>query len=283
MTTKKPLFKLLCVSALTLLSVAAGFNAQADECKPKHTIKTVTPGTLTVTSVIIPPFIFKGENDAFTGIDVDILREFAKENCLKVNHVITDSAAAIQYVVASRSDVAVGAWYRTAERAKVLGITSPVYLEQAAIYSRDGATKFEQLKGRKVGTVQGYLWVPELKKLYGSDLSLYPNAVGLAQDISTGRIEAAVNTYSIGAEAQRQGGLSKDLQIKVVEPDERVKSSVYPAQSGFLYTKGNAQLGAGLDDTIKQMKDNGAIAGLLTKYGLDASAADTGAPRYADE
>ena len=282
MMSKKPLFKLSFASAITLLCLASGI-AQADECKPKHVIKTITPGTLTVSSVIIPPFVLKGEDNSYSGLDVDVVREFAKENCLTVNHVITDSAAAIQYVVSSRSDISIGGWYRTAQRAKAMGISSPVYLEQAAIYSRDGASTFEELKGRKVGTVQGYLWVPELKKIYGNDLSLYPTAVGLAQDISTGRIEAAVNTYAIGAEAQRQGGLSKDVKIKVVQGDERVKSSVYPAQTGFIFSRDNAELAAGLNDTIKEMKDSGAIAGLLRKYGLEASAADTGAPRYADE
>lgn len=282
MFTKNPLLKLFSVSAMSFLALSVAGLAQADECKPLHQVKTISPGVLTVTSIVLPPFVFKGNDGSFEGVDAGVVTQFAKDNCLKINHVITDSAAAIQYVVASRADLSIGGWYRTADRAKVVGITDPVYLEQTAIYSRDGSTKFDQLKGKKVGTVQGYLWVPELKKLYGSDLSLYPNAVALSQDISTGRIDAAVNTYAIGVEAQKQGGLAKDITIKVAEADPRVKSSIDAAQTGFLYSKSNAELGAGLNETLKTARQNGELAQLLTKYGLDASAANVGAPRYAD-
>lgn len=282
MFKKNPLSKLLSVSVMSLVALSVSSLSQADECKPLHQIKTVSPGEITVTSIVLPPFAFKGDNGAFEGVDADIINQFAKDNCLKVKHVVTDSGAAVQYVVAGRSDVSVGAWYRTSERAKVLGITDPVYLEQTAIYSRTGATKFDDLKGKKVGTVQGYLWVPELKKLYGSDLSLYPNAVALAQDISSGRIDAAVNTFAIGVEAQKQGGLAKDIQIKVADADDRVKSSVYPAQTGFLYSKTNTELGAGLNEAIKAARDNGSLAKSLTKHDLSATAAEVGEARYAD-
>lgn len=271
------------ISAIAVIGVTAGSLAQAEECKPLHEIKTIKPGVLTVTSIVLPPFAFKDKSGKFDGIDAQVIDKFAKDNCLTVNHVVTDSAAAIQYVVAGRADVSVGAWYRTSERAKAMGLTGPVYLEQTAIYSRDGADKFDQLKDRKVGTVQGYLWVPELKEMYGSNLSLYPNAVALAQDISTGRIDAAVNTYAIGNEAQKQGGLAKDVQIKVATADERVKSSVYPAQTGYIYNKGNPELGSALDATIKDFQQSGKLGTVLTQYGLEATAANVGEPRYADQ
>lgn len=279
---KNKLNKLLSVPAMAVLALAVSSGVKAEDCKPQHDFKTITPGVLTVTSVILPPFAYKSPKGEFMGIDAEVVKKFAQENCLKVNHVVTDSAAAIQYVVAKRADLSVGAWYRTSAREKVLGITQPLYLEQTSIYSRDGATRFDQLKGRKVGTVQGYLWVPELKSLYGNDLSLYPNAVALAQDLSTGRIEAAVNTYAIGVEAQRQGGLAKDIQIKVADEDPRVKSSIYAAQTGYLFNKENPELGAAFNATIAELKDGG-MAKILTKYNLEASAADTGAARYADQ
>lgn len=279
---KNMLNKLFSVPAVAVLALAVSGVVKAEDCKPQHDFKTITPGVLTVTSVILPPFAYKSPQGDFMGIDAEVVKKFTQENCLKINYVVTDSAAAIQYVVAKRADLSVGAWYRTAAREKVLGITQPLYLEQTSIYSRDGATKFDQLKGRKVGTVQGYLWVPELKSLYGDDLSLYPNAVALAQDLSTGRIEAAVNTYAIGVEAQRQGGLAKDIQIKVADQDQRVKSSIYAAQTGYLYSKENPELGTAFNATIAELKDGG-MAKILTKYHLEASAADTGAPRYADQ
>lgn len=273
--------KLVSVSTLALMAAAVSGVAKAEDCKSE--IKTINPGVLTVTSVVLPPFAYKSPQGEFMGIDAEVVKAFAQKNCLKVNHLVTDSAAAIQYVVASRADLSVGAWYRTAARAKVLGVTDPVYLEQTALYTRTGSDKFSDLDGKKVGTVQGYLWVDELKGMYGDKLSLYPNAVALAQDISTGRIDAAVNTYAIGVEAQRQGGLAKDIQIKVSAPDERVKSSIYPAQTAYLFSQKNEELGKALNATIKDLKDSGQMAKIMTQYHLESSAADTGTPRYADQ
>lgn len=268
---------------VSVLALVISASVVAEECKPKHGFKTIRSGELTVTSVVLPPFAFVDQDQRFTGVDGEIIQHIAKENCLKVNHVVTDSAASIQYVVANRSDISVGAWYRTADRAKVMGVSDPVYLEQTAIYSRDGVDTFDQLKDRKVGTVTGYLWVSELKKLYGGKLSLYPNAVALSQDLNNGRIDAAVNTYAIGVESQKKGGIAKDIQIKVAQPDNQVKSSVYPAQTAFIYNKGNPELGAVINATIKELRESGKLGALLVEQGLRADGADVGEPRYADQ
>ncbi len=268
--------------AIAALSIALVSTANADVCKAKHEFKTIKPGVLTVTSAVVPPFVIRGDDGQASGVDIEVVRTFAADNCLKLEHVFTDSAAAIQYVASGRSDLSVGAWYRTSARAKVLGISDPIYLEQTAIYSRDGATEFNQLKDRKVGTVQGYLWVPELKKLYGSNLSLYPTAVALAQDLSTGRIQAAVNTYSIGVETQRKGGMPADIQVKVASPDPAVESSIEPAQASYLFAKTNSELGVALNGTIKKIHENGDLVKWLKNVGLEASAAETGEARYAD-
>ena len=273
---------LLTVGASILAAVISA-SVAAEECKPAHTLKTIQAGELTVTSVVLPPFAYDDQTGRFSGVDGEIIQQVAKENCLKVKHVVTDSAASIQYVVASRADISVGAWYRTFERSKVMGVSNPVYLEQTAIYSRDGADTFDQLKDRKVGTVTGYLWVPELKKIYGGNLSLYPNAVALAQDLNSGRIDAAVNTYSIGVESQKKGGIGKDIQIKVAKPDDKVKSSIYPAQTAFIYSKGNTELGEAINATIKGLRQSGKLGTLLSDQGLRADGADVGEPRFADQ
>lgn len=253
-----------------------------EECKPLSTFQTITPGKLVVTSFVVPPLIFK-QGDDYAGVDAEVIGKFAKDNCLELTHVTTDPAAAIQYVVTQRSDVAIGGWYRTAERARVLGVTNPVYLEETAIYSRTGWSNFGALEGKKVGTVSGYLWVPELKKIFGRDLSLYPTAVSLAQDLSAGRIDAAVNSYAVGVEGKKQGGLGSDILIKMADPDPRVKSSVLPSQSAYLYSKNNASLGNALNLSIGNMQKDGEIAALLTKYGLEAKSSEVGSPRFADQ
>lgn len=257
----------------------ASVSAWADDCKPAHQFKTVRAGKVTVAIYEYPPFTTaSSDGTTIGGVDSDIVKKFAAANCLAVAPVVVDPAATVQYVVSGKADVATGDWYRTAERAKVMGLSYPTYLDQMGIYSRTGLSKVEELIGKKVGTVSGFLWVAELQKLLGSNLVLYPNPVALAQDLGAGRIEAAVDSYGTGAYAQKRGGYP-GIQIKVAEPDERVQSTIQAAQANIIYSKSNPDFGAALDDTIQQLHKNGGLADILKSYGLDPSGANVGEPR----
>jgi polar amino acid transport system substrate-binding protein len=268
----------ICVISFGLLGASYAHAA----CTPAHHFTTITPGTLTVTTTAYQPFDNVDGSGQFVGIDADILRKIAEKECVQIKPQLVDAAAAIQYVVAGKADMSSGSWYRTAARAKVMGIADPLYLELMGIYSKQGFSKLSELQGKSVGTVQGYLWVAELQSLFGENLKLYPNALAMAQDLEAGRIETAVDTYNAGLDAQKKGGF-KGFKVMAAQPDNRVASSVRPAQIGFLYTKDNTALGAALNDDIDEMQKKGEIGGILHAYGLNPDSAKTGAPRYADE
>ena len=264
-------FALAGVSSFATASLAA-------DCKPAHTFPTVASGKLTVAVYEYPPFTTGTSGGDIGGIDSEIARKIAAENCLAVVPVVVDPAAAIQYVLTSKADVSGGDWYRTQLRAKVLDISAPTYLDQMGIYSKDGVDTVQSLIDKQVGTVSGFNWVPELQKLLGTNLRLYPSPVALAQDLAAGRIDVGVDSYATGVYAQKKGGY-QGIKILVSKPDSRVQSSIEPAQSGLLYTKGNKELGVAIDDGIAKMRADGTIANLLKENGLDPSGADVGAPR----
>jgi polar amino acid transport system substrate-binding protein len=251
--------------------------ASAQSCTPAHKIDTtVSPGKLTVAIYEYPPFAVT--NPELGGVDGEILKAVAKMECLTIVPVVVDPAATVQYVLSGKADVAGGDWYRTAKRAEVLGLSYPTYLDQMGIYSKDGVSTVAAMVGKQVGTVSGFLWVAELQKLLGANLHLYPNPVGLAQDLAAGRVQIGVDSYGTGAYAQKKGGYA-GIVIKVAEPDQRVQSSIQAAQANILYTKSNTSLGAAMDADIQELHKNGAIAGYLKSFGLDPSGADTGEPR----
>lgn len=261
------------------LAVATGIApAWAQTCTPTQKIdKLVTPGKLTVAIYEYPPFSLTSGGDV-GGVDGELVKAIAKAACLTVMPLVVDPAATIQYVISGKADIAAGDWYRTSERGKVLGLSYPTYLDQMGIYSKAGVSKIADLPGKQVGTVSGFLWVTDLQKMLGTNLRLYPNPVALAQDLAAGRIEVGVDSYGTGAYAQKKGSYA-GIQIKVAEPDPRVRSSAEAAQSNLLYTKDNATLGAAMDAVIQESHKNGAIAGYLSAFGLSPSGAETGEPR----
>jgi polar amino acid transport system substrate-binding protein len=267
--------------ALIISGVLNGQVAFAADCKPAHKFDTVTPGVLTVSTITYPPFDNVDNDGKFVGVDADILKRFAEKECLTIKAASADDAASLQYVVSGRADISSASWYRTEKRAQVMGVSDPLYLELMGIYTHDGTKKLSDLTGRTVGTVQGYLWVPELQAIFGDKLKLYPNPVAMAQDLQTGRLDAAVDTYTAGIEAQKKGGF-KGIKIEIADPDERVRSSVKPAQTGYLYNKSNQALGAALNASIDEMHKNGEITQILKSAGLSPEAAKVGDPRFAD-
>ncbi|MDQ0322675.1 polar amino acid transport system substrate-binding protein [Pararhizobium capsulatum DSM 1112] len=274
------------ITTQLLLSGIAGvlLSAQiaaAQDCTPKHQFTTIEPGTLTVAVTTYVPHSFIDDSGNMKGIDGDIAAEFAKRECLKVKAVAVDPAAAIQYVLSGQADITTGDWYRTAERAKVMSLSAPLYTDQMAIYSKDGFTTVADLEGKQVGTVQGYLWVADLKTLLGSSLKLYPNSVNMQQDLFSGRIDVAVDGYSTGVVAAQKGAL-KDVKVNVAASDERVKATKEAAQAAFPYATNATELGVALDAAINEMHADGTIVTILKSYGLDGTAGETGAPRLVE-
>ncbi|WOC14665.1 substrate-binding periplasmic protein [Pseudochrobactrum sp. MP213Fo] len=259
-------------------ALAGTLAASAQDCTPMHKITTVEAGYLTVAAPTFPPFsIPKGEFDV-TGVDGEIVKEIAARECLKIKVAPVEYATAIPFVLSGRADVAIGNYYRTDERSKAVNLSAPLYLDEMGLYSKEGVTTVAQLEGRNVGTVQGYLWVNELKTILGDKLSLYNNYIALYQDLEAGRIEIAIDGIAVGTAAQ-QGGALKGIQIKASEKDDRVQASVYPAQCGLPLSKNNPELLAAADDIVAELHKSGRIVEILGQFGLSPSAADVGEPR----
>ncbi|MEM5456296.1 transporter substrate-binding domain-containing protein [Paraburkholderia phytofirmans] len=271
-------FMLLSVGCAFALSSSA--NA-ADACTPAHKFTTIKPGVLSVASWDFAPYSIPVSKMDVKGVDGDILKLIAAKECLSLSFSNVDAAAVIQSVVSGKADIAMGDWYRTAERAKVLGLSGPMYLDQMGIISKDGLDTVTSLEGKKVGAVQGYLWTPDLQKVFSSSLTIYPNPVAMAQDLAAGRIDVGTDSYAVSVYNQKKGGY-KGMKITTVKPDKRVAASIQPGQTAFPFTKSNQALGDALSADIEALHKSGDIARILKEHGLEPTAGDVGTPRMVE-
>lgn len=260
------------------LSFAGIAAAQAAECTPAHQFTTVNAGYITVAATTYAPFSYLTDTGALGGVDGDILYKIAAMECLKVKAALADGGAGIQYIMSHKADTTTGDWYRTAARARVVQLSAPLYVDQMAVYSKEGYNTIADLMGKTVGSTEGNLWNSDLQKLLGDNLKMYPTSVNMQQDLTNGRIQVGVDGDSIGVVAQAQGAL-KGIVIKVVKPDQRVGASMEAGQATYPMTKQNTAMLSAFDADIAKLHADGTIAAILVKNGLSASAADTGAPR----
>jgi len=263
------------VAASTLAACGVGdasVGSVPDDCKPAHDFDTVKDGTLTVVTFDLPPFT-KVEGRDMSGVDADILKAIARKECLTLTVMSQAAAANIPTVQAGRADITAAAWYRTAERAEIVDLSNPLYTDQMGLVSEDGVSTIPDLKGRPVGTVDGYLWVDDLKNYLGSGLRIYSSTVNMYQDIKAGRIDVAVDSYGSGVYN------ASGLKVEVAAPLDAVAASRQGAQASFPMLKDNQDMLDAFNADIAAMHESGEIERILVEHGLDASAAETGDPQ----
>lgn len=261
------------VSGLALSGCgAAGQDTAAVEgCTPRHPwIKTMAPGALKVAASNYPPFIIL-QGQEINGLDGEVLKAAAGMECLRLEPMPLDFASAIPSVQNGRADISLGNWDCTVQRSKIVGLVN-VYKNQMAIVSGDGSSSLEALKGRSVGSVDGFHWNEDLKSIYGSQLKLYPSSTAMFQDYKAGRVDALIDGYGSAAHTSKQNG--GEWKLAVVEPDERVPVSVQPAQVCFIVGLENETLREALQENIKTLRKDGTLGEMVVHAGLEPSAAD---------
>ena len=275
---------LLTASALTLslsLSACGGASdANSSACTPKHAdIQTVAPGKLTIGVIDIPPFSSYGSGTP-TGIDIQIVKKIATDECLTPVYQQATYADAVQSISGGNIDLAVGTIDATEKRLKAVDFSASTYLDGMGIVSKSGATTVADLeKMNKVGTIDGYLWVEDLKKILGDRLVTYPSSVELKADFDAGRLDADVDAYGV------QVLQFKDVQGVTValsneKPDPRVAAIKNAPEAAFPITKGNTSLKEALDAGIVAQREDGTIAKLLTDAGLSEGLGKVAAKQY---
>lgn len=238
-------------------------DAVDENCKPKHeNIDTVKDGTLTVGAVDILPFSSYNNGDP-EGIDVEIAKQVAKDNCLNVQWEQSTYSDAMTSINGGKLDMAIGCIDRTEEREKVVDFTSSTYLDGLGIASKKGYKTIKDMESAKsVGTIDGYLWVNDMKKIFGKRLKTYPSSVELKADFDAGRLDAAVDSYGTAADVY---GDIDDITIALAnsEPDKRIGALVKTPQAAFPITKGNKSLKEAASDSIDDQRKDGSVEKLL--------------------
>jgi ABC-type amino acid transport substrate-binding protein len=215
--------------------------------------------------------------DKLSGLDSDILNAAAENLGLKVQPQLTDFNGMLGGVQSRRVDVAIGGIAWSADRQKEGLFTDPAYYSPPAmaVHGSEKYSTIADLEGKDLGTVTGYVWVKAIQALPGATLHAYPDANGVFNDLSSGRIQAGFldPLIIIDAKAKRP---DFDFTTQYLTPPtaEQVKAVpaleyLAPYQVSFYVAKQEPKLEAALSKEIDAMYQNGKLAELIKKYGGD--------------
>lgn len=281
-STKRALFTVAGVCAAACMAMAtfgsaivsaasprSGHGRAAKACVPRHRFSTINRGTLSISTVpILPYFDYNVDKKQMEGVEAGALRQIAKWECLKTSVQVLSGAAGLQAVVSKKDDVSAGGWYKTSQRAKVVGLTVPLYYDFTVLVSRTGVSKLSSLKGKPVGVVAGSLFVQAAQNVVGaSNVHQYQLADAAFSDLETGRVDAVIFGSAEAGYLIKQKKAT-GLKVSRMTPEKDFPPSESAGTVVFPYTKSNPALGRALNADIKTLRSDGKMKQYLRAYGL---------------
>lgn len=223
------------------------------------------------TDTTFAPFEFQDEQGNFVGIDMDLIRDIAKDQGFQVDIKPLGFDAALQAVQANQVDGVIAGMSITDERKKVFDFSDPYFesgVQMAVLETNNDIKDYEDLRGQRVAVkngTEGATFAESIKNKYGFETVYFADSSSMYDEVKTGNSVAVFDDYPVLAYGITQGN-----GLKTVTPKEK------GASYGFAVNKGqNAELLAKFNAGLKNLKESGRYQEVLDTYlGEDAVAAD---------
>lgn len=239
-----------------------------------HSAHAQTPATVEKDALTIA---FTGDmpgtgyqDGAMTGYDGEILQRVAESLKLKVKPALMEWSGTIASVQAKRVDVMAGTMGWTEQRSKIMTLSDPIHYFKNGITQSDKSnwSRLKDLEGKKVGTITGFSFIPELRKIAGLQLTMYDTSDAAVRDLLAGRIDAV-----IGDPPVMQYAISRNPQWKLKFNAFADNNPDYPLLTGlgqvvFGSNKDNPELAKAINAEIAKLWQGCELKKIGTKYGL---------------
>ena len=261
------------LASLCLLALAACGSEATGKAK---SLDTIEPGVIRVAVQPYAPYT-SVEEGKLKGLDSEILEAAAKNLDLKVVPQVTDFNGMLGGVQSHRVDMSIGGIAWSADRQKEGLFTDPAYYSPPAmaVHGSDTFKTVSDLEDQDLGTVTGYVWVKSIKAITGARLHAYPDANGVFNDLSSGRVQVGFLDPLIIIDAKKKRP-DMDFTTQYLTPPTaaQIKTTpeleyLAPYQVAFYVAKEEPKLEAAISKQIAEMYTNGELTELIKKYGGD--------------
>ncbi|WP_202526177.1 substrate-binding periplasmic protein [Sneathiella litorea] len=234
-------------------------------------INTVSDGKLTIAFTGDMPG--SGWQDGkMIGYDGEIMQKISEKMGIPITPALMEWSGTIASVQSGRVDAMLGTMGWTKQRTEIMTLSEPLhYFKNGIMQSKDNNwDKLSDLEGRKVGTITGFSFVPELRKIKGLELSLYDTSDAAVRDLIAGRIDAVIGDPPVVAFAISQNpdwGMHF-LAFSDQNEDFRLLTGLGQVVVGM--NKDNPELAEAVNAVIKDMWQTCEMKEIGTRYGLVA-------------
>src|SRR5471032_259931 len=236
---------------------------------PAFALETVEPGSMTIAfSGDMPGTGY--QDSRMVGYDGEILQLISEKLGLKVKPALMEWSGTIASVQAKRVDVMAGTMGWTEQRSKIMALSDPIHYFKNGITQTDKTDwhSLNDLQGKKVGTITGFSFIPEMRKIAGLQVALYDTSDAAVRDLLAGRIDAV-----IGDPPVMQYAISRNAQCHLhfnaftdTNPDFPLLTGL--GQVVFGFNKANPELVAAVNEQIQTLWKSCEMRKIGARYGL---------------
>ncbi|MEO8059675.1 MAG: ABC transporter substrate-binding protein [Burkholderiales bacterium] len=204
------------------------------------------------------------------GYDGEILQRVADAMKLAVKPALMEWSGTIASVQAKRVDVMAGTMGWTEQRSKIMLLSDPIHYFKNGIMqsTKTNWSTLKDLEGKKVGTITGFSFIPELRKIPGLQLSQYDTSDAAVRDMQAGRIDAV-----IGDPPVVQYAISRNPQWNLRFNAFTDNNADYPLLTGlgqvvFGMNKDSPELAKAVNAEIAKLWQGCELKKIGERYGL---------------
>ncbi|HTY90800.1 MAG TPA: ABC transporter substrate-binding protein [Methanocella sp.] len=270
----------LAILAVCLLMVALS-GCTSSSMQPTRNFTTITPGMLeVVTGSTNAPFVWintsvSDPQERYTGFDVDLMREIAKELKCQVEFVSQPFSTIITSVQAGQYDCAIDSLSITGERQTRVAFSDPYYMAQQSILVRANDSSINNAsdlvaKGKLICVQSGTTGEAAARNLPGvnpANIKSYERYNDMLTELQLGSVDAVIMDYPIN-----------QYYSDIYAGSFKFTGQLFPEKEPYaiVINKENVKLTAAIDRALANIKADGRYEALLNKYHLDATSAFSG-------
>lgn len=213
------------------------------------------------TDTTFAPFEFENDKGEMVGIDLDLLKEIAKDQGFEYELVVAGFSAATTGLEAGEYDAVIAGMSITDARKEKYDFSEPYYDSGVgmAVNADSDIASYEDLNGKtvaaKIGT-EGCTFAESIADQYGFTIMQFEDSSSMYQDVLAGNSVACFEDYPVlGYEISRGTAFKMPLEME------------HGNSYGFAVLKGkNTELLEMFDAGLKNMKDSGKYDEILNTY-----------------
>jgi polar amino acid transport system substrate-binding protein len=257
--------------SIRFAALAAMFSSALLASSPTfaQSVETVEKGLLTIAFTGDMPGT--GYQDGkMVGYDGEILQRVSDATRLKVKPALMEWSGTIASVQTRRVDVMAGTMGWTEQRSKIMALSDPIHYFKNGITQTDKTNwhTLKDLEGKKVGTITGFSFIPEMRRISGLQVALYDTSDAAVRDLLAGRIDAV-----IGDPPVMQYAISRNPQWHIKFTAFTDNSPEFPLLTGlgqvvFGLNKDNPELVKAVNAEIARLWQTCELRKIGKGYGL---------------